>query len=111
VRGVKKNYKLHLPSRAMKKFVIGIGDCRRSNSDYRPSVDVSSPIDRLKYRACNRQAAMRDAPPIENRSRYRYELEHAGFLTVNLEPSNETTPKWHGFSFDQTGRFSGQRQG
>jgi hypothetical protein len=27
------------------------------------------------------------------------------------EHSYETTPKWHGFSFDQTGRFSGQRQG
>ena len=28
-----------------------------------------------------------------------------------FEPSYETTPKWHSFFLDQTGRFSGQRLG
>jgi hypothetical protein len=27
-----------------------------------------------------------------------------------VNPSYETTPKWHSFFFDQTGRFSGQRR-
>ena len=70
MRGVKKKFKLHLHCRAMKKVVIGIGDCRRSGSDYRPSVDVSSLIDRLKHRGGDLQAAIRDPPPIENRSKF-----------------------------------------
>jgi len=28
-----------------------------------------------------------------------------------FEPLYETTPKWHSFFIDQTGRFSGQRLG
>jgi len=27
-----------------------------------------------------------------------------------VNPLYKTTPKWHGFFFDQTGRFSGQRR-
>jgi hypothetical protein len=30
--------------------------------------------------------------------------------SLNPETSYETTPKWHSFFFDQTGRFSGQRR-
>jgi len=29
---------------------------------------------------------------------------------LDTETSYETTPKWHSFFFDQTGRFSGQRR-
>ncbi|MEN8806707.1 MAG: hypothetical protein ABF291_04445 [Desulfobacterales bacterium] len=64
----------------------------------------------LGFRAC---------PPVLNNAKYQNtstkiqinsKLQYPKIAFIP-QPSYETTPKWHSFFLDQTGRFSGQRLG